>query len=115
MLVETQSFLTMEASLQAPKKKRSLVWDYFIISDNESFAKCCSCELKVSCGGKDTKTYEATNLSTHLRIKHPELLKEFEKKSEELELLLKCEKEIWSQRNANFLSKSMMIEFVNGI
>ena len=85
-LVETQSFLTMEVSLQAPKKKRSPIWDYFVISDYESFAKCCSCELKVSRGGKDTKTYGTTNLSTHLRIKHPELLKEFEKKSEELKL-----------------------------
>ena len=85
-LVETQSFLTMEVSLQAPKKKRSPIWDYFIISDDESFAKCCSCELKVSRGGKDTKTYGTTNLSTHLRIKHPELFKEFEKKSEELKL-----------------------------
>ena len=70
----------MEVSLQAPKKKRSPIWDYFVTLDGKSFAKCCSCELKVSRGGKDMKTYGTTNLSTHWRIKHPELFKEFEKK-----------------------------------
>ena len=70
----------METSLQVPKKKRSPVWDYFVVSDDESLAKCCNCELKTSRGGKDTKTYGTTNLQTHLRIKHPELFKELEKK-----------------------------------
>ena len=64
----------METSLQVPKKK-SPVWDYFVVSDDESLVKCCSCELKISHGSRDTKTYGTTNLSTHLRIKHPGLFK----------------------------------------
>ena len=47
----------MEASLKAPKKKRSPIWDYFVISDDEKWVKCRSCELKVSRGGKDKNVW----------------------------------------------------------
>ena len=70
----------MKASPQTPKEKRSPIWDY-VISGDENLAKCCSCKLKVSHGGKDTETYGTMNLSTHLRVKHPELFKEFVKKA----------------------------------
>ena len=70
----------MEASLQVPKKKRLLIWDYFIISDDESLAKCGSCKLKISCDGKDRKTYGTTNLSTYLRMQTPRIVKGFEQK-----------------------------------
>ena len=46
------SFLMMEvshwASLQAPKKRRLPIWDYFVISDDESLVKCCSCNYVVA-------------------------------------------------------------------
>ena len=70
----------MEASLQVPKKKGLLIWDYFIISDDESLAKCCSCKLKISCGGKGRKTFEITNLLTYLRRQTPRIVKGFENK-----------------------------------
>ena len=73
----------MEASV-ATRKKTSPIWDYFTIAVDDKFAKCAACELQVSRGGKTSKTYGTTNMSVHLKGKHPELYTEFEKKAEEL-------------------------------
>ena len=70
----------MEVSLQTPKEK-SPIWDYFVISEDEKFAKCLSCELKISRGGNNTRTYGTTNLVLHLKAKHLELHAEFEQKA----------------------------------
>ena len=70
----------MEASLQVPKKKRLLIWDYFVVSDDGRLAKCCSCKLKISRCGKDRKTYGTTNLSTYLRMQTSIIAKGFEQK-----------------------------------
>ena len=61
------------------RKKISPIWDYFTNSKDDKFAKCTLCELLVSCGGKTVKTFGTTNLSVHLKGKHPELYTEYEK------------------------------------
>ena len=73
----------METSVTS-RKKTSPIWDYFTIGEDNKFAKCSSCELLVSRGGKTAKTFGTTNLSVHLKGKHPELYTEFEKKIKDL-------------------------------
>ena len=73
----------METSVTT-RKKTSPIWDYFTIADDDKLAKCTACELQISRGGKTAKTFGTTNMSVHLRAKHPELYKEFEKKVEAL-------------------------------
>ena len=73
----------METSVTS-RKKTSPIWDYFTIGEDNKFAKCASCELLVSRGGKTAKTFGTTNLSVHLKGKHPELYTEFEKKIKDL-------------------------------
>ena len=73
----------METSVTT-RKKTSPIWDYFTIADDDKLGKCAACELQISRGGKTAKTFGTTNMSVHLRAKHPELYKEFEKKVEVL-------------------------------
>ena len=54
------------------------------VAEDDKFAKCAICELQVSRSGKTVKTFGTTNLSVHLKGKHPKLYTEFEKKVKEL-------------------------------
>ena len=57
--------MEMEAS-GATRKKTSPIWDYFTIAKDDKLAKCSTCELQISRGGKTVKTFETTNMSVHL-------------------------------------------------
>ena len=82
----------MEVSV-AMRKKTSPIWDYFTIAEDDKFANSATCELQVTRGGKTAKTFRTTNMSVHLKGKHPKLYTEFEKKVEELKEAKKaCEK-----------------------
>lgn len=53
-------------------KKRSKVWEYFDVSDNNpSKAVCKLCEQQVSRGGTDPRNFTTTNLTNHLKRLHP--------------------------------------------
>ena len=71
--------MKMEANV-ATRRKTSLMWDYFTINEDDKFVKCATCELQVLHSGKTAKTFGITNLSVHLKGKHPEMYTEFEKK-----------------------------------
>ena len=65
-------------------RKRSAIWDYFIINpDDEIAALCVACEEAVCRGGKDSKNFNTTNLLSHLRRAHPEKFDELEVKQHE--------------------------------
>ena len=94
----------MEAGV-ATRKKTSPIWDYFTIAEDDKLAKCTICELTILRGGKMAKTFGTTNMSVHLRTKHPELYKEFEKKAEVLKEAKKAlEKSGESQASQHQLS-----------
>ena len=65
-------------------KKRSVIWEFFTISENTKYAVCNTCQTSVSRGGGSTKSYTTTNLVSHL-AKHPDVNKQYSelKKSKE--------------------------------
>ena len=63
--------------------KRSPIWDYFVVKADARFVDCNICHSPVSRGGATTKTYNTSNLIQHLRSKHPEEFKAYEKAQEE--------------------------------
>ena len=76
----------------ATVKKRSLIWNYFVISqEDEKTAICNECKESVSRGGSSVKNFNTTNLRNHLRRFHHQLFDELlvkeredtEKKAEE--------------------------------
>jgi len=78
----------------AAVKKRSRIWDYFMIDqEEEKLAVCNECKERVSRGGASVKNYNTTNLRNHLRRFHQKLFDELltkesddaEKKEEENE------------------------------
>ena len=57
----------------------SSVWSFFKVSEEDPrYAVCNDCECRVMRGGVCVKTFNATNLITHLKNKHPEAYKEYE-------------------------------------
>ena len=78
--------------MSASVKKRSLIWNYFIVDqEEEKTAICNDCEERVSRGGSSVKNFNTTNLRNHLRRFHHKLFDELlvkeredaEKKAEE--------------------------------
>jgi hypothetical protein len=60
----------------------SFVWNHFNIYDKDhSKAECKICGSLVSRGGTTAKTYTTSNMSSHLKIKHPTVLVKTETKS----------------------------------
>ena len=61
------------------RRKKSPIWEHFVVGEDTEFALCRICKQSVSCGGCNTKTYNTTNLVQHLKAKHSEQYVEFEK------------------------------------
>ena len=59
--------------------KHSSIWDYFSVTEDARFVECNRCHLSISRGRATTKTFNAFNLIQHLRSKHIEDFKEYEK------------------------------------
>ena len=64
---------------------RSPVWQFYSLAEDTKFAVCNHCGELVSRGGGSTKSYNTSNLVSHLRSQHPDKYTEFSK--------LKAEKE----------------------
>ena len=62
--------------------KKSVVWNYFKVCENNKYAACNHCKEQVSRGGRSSKTYNTSNLKAHLK-KHDELYREFLEKEQE--------------------------------
>ncbi|KAK7878679.1 hypothetical protein WMY93_030515 [Mugilogobius chulae] len=62
--------------------KMSLVWTFFTVStkDNKN-AICNACKAEVSRGGAAAKSFNTSNLISHLKFKHPDIYKEYASKS----------------------------------
>lgn len=58
----------------------SSVWSFFKVSEEDPrYAVCNDCEGRVMRGGVRVKSFNTTNLITHLKNKHPGAFKEYEK------------------------------------
>ncbi len=60
-------------------RKKSPIWSFYSVGEDSKFAVCNGCGQKVSHGGATTKTYNTSNLVSHLKSKHREQYAEFEK------------------------------------
>ena len=67
-------------------RRKSCIWSFFSLDEDSKYALCNDCKQKVSRGGATTKTYNTSNLVSHLKTKHSELYKMFEnQKTQETE------------------------------
>ena len=67
-------------------RKKSALWHIFPLADDTKYAICNSCKHKVSRGGATAKAYNTSNLTSHLKSKHPEDFKKYEEKKSRMEL-----------------------------
>ena len=64
-------------------KKRSVIWEFFVVTEDTKYAVCNTCQTKVSRGRGSTKSYTTTNLVSHL-AKHTDINKQYiQRKSQE--------------------------------
>ena len=67
-------------------RKRSAIWDYFVINpSDETTALCITCDEAISRGGKDSKNFNTTNMRSYLHRAHHEKFDELEVKQHKAE------------------------------
>lgn len=59
--------------------KKSPIWSFYSVGEDSRYAICKTCAQSVSRGGKNAKTFNTSNLVQHLKSKHQDNYKEFEK------------------------------------
>ena len=59
--------------------KRSPIWDYFTVNEDAHYAVCNVCQISISRGGKNTKTFNTTNIVQHLKSKHIDEFKKYQR------------------------------------
>ena len=60
-------------------RKKSPIWSFFVVCEDTKYVKCNDCLERVSRGGKTTRTFNTSNLVTHLK-KHADLCTDYLKK-----------------------------------
>lgn len=61
-------------------RKKSPIWDYFVLGEDTKFAVCKSCNKAISRGGNSTKAYNTMNLVNHLKSVHQDIHEEYQVK-----------------------------------
>ena len=60
---------------------KAVVWDYYkIVDQDQQFARCLACNVRIPRGGKTAKCFNTTNMIDHLQKKHPVEYKDHEEK-----------------------------------
>ena len=59
--------------------KRSPIWNYFTVNEDAHYAVCNVCQISISLGGKNTKTFNTTNIMQHLKSKHIDEFKKYQR------------------------------------
>ena len=66
---------------------KAVIWDYFkVVDGNQQFARCLTCNDRISRGGKTAKNFNTTNMIDHLLKKYPVEHKDYEEKKKLREL-----------------------------
>ena len=65
--------------VMASGRKRSPIWEYFVLAEDSRLAICQLCKDEAPRGGQSSKSYTATNLVHHLKTKHGQEYAEYEK------------------------------------
>ena len=65
--------------MASSSRKTSPIWSFFCVAEDTKYAVCNDGKQKLSRGGTTTKTFNTSNLVSHLKSKHVEALKEFER------------------------------------
>ena len=66
----------------ARKGKKSPIWEFYSIGEDSKFAVCSVCGQKVSRGGTSTKTFNTSNLVSHLKTQHHVVYRDYEKQKQ---------------------------------
>ena len=60
---------------------KAVIWDYYkVVDQDQRFARCLTCNTRISRGGKTAKSFNTTNMIDHLQKKHPIEYKDYEEK-----------------------------------
>ena len=59
--------------------KRSPIWGYFTVNKDAHYEVCNVCQISISRGGKNMKTFNMTNLVQHLKSKHIDEFKKYQR------------------------------------
>ena len=54
----------------ATGRKKSPIWEFFVVAEDTKIAICKACKVEVPRGGQSTKSFTTTNLVHHLKSKH---------------------------------------------
>ena len=65
-------------------KRRSPIWDYFVVAEDTTVASCKVCCETISRGGKCAKTFNTSNMVYHLKVKHSSEYADYKKKDDSL-------------------------------
>ena len=59
---------------------KTLIWEFFNVSEDTKLAVCETCKAKVPRGGDTTKSFTTTNLIQNLTSKHPEVYAKYQER-----------------------------------
>ena len=64
-----------------------MIWDYYkVVDQDQRFARCLTCNTRISRGGKTTKSFNTMNMIDHLQNKYPVEYRDYEEKKKLREL-----------------------------
>ena len=93
-----------------PIKSRSWVWKYFTISpEDASIAICSLCKMKITRGNKEktSKSFNTTNMLSHINTKHKEIAsKELKLNEEENKRKAESEQNVFKKIKSTYASCS---------
>ena len=61
-------------------RKKSAIWLFFSVAEDTKYALCSACKQKVARGGSTTKSFNTSNLVSHLKSRHPVEFKVYNEK-----------------------------------
>ena len=82
--MQTDPLVSVSVKMASTSRKTSPIWSFFSIAEDSKYAVCKSCQQKISHGGATTKTFNTLILVSHLKNKHVEEHKEFEKQKQKV-------------------------------
>ena len=60
---------------------KAMVWDYYkVVDQDQQFARCLACNVRILRGGKTAKCFNMMNMIDHLQKKHPVEYKDYKEK-----------------------------------
>ena len=67
MFINSNKRTWLMAMVSSMSRKKSAIWLFFSVVEDTKYALCSACKQKVSSGGSTTKSFNTSNLVSHLK------------------------------------------------